>query len=205
MKKQWYFGILVSALALLVIVKEQSVVPNQEVVLQFEDVGVTSQEAQQAITNVKKQLESIGVEYTIVSKELEDGKLKIAYYSDADVEFIKRILSKTQNVALDHILYDQTGDGNQDPSHDASKDYSLSVYEIQTSLDADSDFNGVCITEIKQGQEGYFKYNSSGLFTQSNNDVNRCSDITQKINTNIAVAIDHTSYTIPEVRAGPIS
>jgi len=159
MKKKWYFGILVSALALLVIVKEQSVVPNQEVVLQFQDVEVTSQEARQAIANVKKQLESIGVEYTIVSKKLEDGKLKIAYYSDVDVEFIKKVLSETQNVALDHVLYDQTGDNDQGPVHDNSKDYSLSVYEIQKSIDTDSGFNGVCVIETKQGQEGYFKYN----------------------------------------------
>ncbi len=206
MKKKWYFGTLITALALLVVVQQQTVVPNQEIVLEFINIEVTSQEAQKAIAIVKKQLQSIGVNNARISKELKKGTLKISYYSDADVEFIKRILSTSQNVALDHVLYDQNESSSQFPVDENSKDYNLDVYEIQKSTDFDSDFSGISILEIKQEQDGSYGTKTYSFVTQiDDNDISRLIKVAQKVNKNIAIAIDNTSHNIPEVRAGPIS
>ncbi len=206
MKKKWYFRILTTALTLLVVVQQQTVVPNQEIVLEFINGEVTSLEAQKAIAIVKKQLQSIGVENARISRELKNGTLKIAYYSDADVAFIKRILSEKQNVALDHVFYDQNEDGNQFPLNQNSKDYNLDVYEIQKSRDFGSDFNGISVLEVKQEQDGDYNPNVPSFITGVEaNDINSLIKVAQKTHTNIAIAIDNTSHKIPEVRAGPIS
>ncbi|MFD2564585.1 hypothetical protein [Aquimarina rubra] len=206
MKKEWYFKILITAFTLLVVMQQQTVVPNQEIVLEFTDVEVTSLEAQNAITIVKKQLESIGVKNTRISKELHNGKLKIAYYSDADVESIKKIFSKEQRVALDHILYDKGNTGDQSPSDNNSSHYNLDVYKIHKSTDLDTDFNGIYVLEIKQKQDrasGSYAY--SFVTTNSTHHLDRLLKSAQKVNGAIAIAIDNTSYKIPEVRAGPFS
>ncbi len=202
MKKKWYFGILLTAFALLVVMQQQTVVPNQEIVLEFANVEVTSLEAQKAITIVKKQLQSIGVKNTKISRELKNGKLTIAYYSDADVAFIKRVLSKEQHLGLDHIVYDQNQKDDQFPIDENPNDYNLDVYEIQKSTDVD--FDGSFVLEIKQKQNRNFSsYNFVSVIDI--NEVDRLIKIAQKVHTDIAIAIDNTSRTIPEVRAGPIS
>ncbi|WP_298320071.1 hypothetical protein [uncultured Aquimarina sp.] len=207
MKKEWYFKILISAFALLVVMQQQTVVPNQEIVLEFTDIEVTSLEAQNAIAIVKKQLESIGVKNTRISKELHNGKLKISYYSDADVESIKKILAKEQNVALDHIFYDRKNGGeDQFPFNKNSSDYNLDVYKIHKSSDLDTDFNGIFVLEVKQKQErasSFYVYSFD-----SENDTYHLDNLiklAQKVNRSIAITIDNISHKIPEVRAGPIS
>ncbi|WP_103866413.1 hypothetical protein [Aquimarina sp. I32.4] len=206
MKKKWYFGTLITALALLVAIQQQALVPNQEIVLEFVDVEVTSLEAQNTIEIVKKQLQSIGVERTRISKGLENGKLTIAYYSEADVEDIKKILSKEHNVALDHVFYGETNDENQSPLDKNSKDYNFDVYEIQKSTDFNSDFNGKYVLEVKQKNGRHFSSTSySFIAVVDVNHIDRLIKVAQKVNRNIAIAIDTTSRIIPEVRAGPIS
>ncbi|WP_299442281.1 hypothetical protein [uncultured Aquimarina sp.] len=206
MKKEWYFRILITAFALLVVMQQQTVVPNQEIVLEFTDIEVTSLEAQNALSIVKKQLESIGVKNTRISEELHNGKLKIAYYSDADVESIKRILSEEQHVSLDHVFYDQNTTDNQLPLDKNPTNYNLDVYKIHKSTDIDTDFNGIYVLEIKQEQDrasGSYAY--SFVAENNTNNTDGLVNVAQKVNRSIVIAIDNTSYKIPEVRAGPIS
>ncbi len=208
MKKKWYFGTLLSALALLVIVQQQSVVPNQEIVLEFTSSEVSATEVQNAISDVTKQLQSIGVQHTRISKELKKGKLKISYYSDADVALIKRILSKDQNVTLGHIYY--TGDEGETeklPLDEDPKDYSFDVHEIQKSTNFDIDYSRAQVLEVKQEQKKYTGDDSHNVFAiiGGYEGINTNIKITQKIRTTIAVAIGVTSYDVPEIRAGPIS
>ncbi|WP_299220046.1 hypothetical protein [uncultured Aquimarina sp.] len=187
--------------------QQQTVVPNQEIVLEFTDIEITSLEAQNVITIVKKQLESIGVKNTRISEELYNGKLKISYYSDADVESIKKILSEEQHVALDHVFYDQNTSNDQLPLDKNSADYNLDVYKIQKSTDTDTDFNGIYVLEIKQKQDNRASgsYGYSFATENSNNNRSNLTELALKVNVAIAIGIDNTSYQIPEVRAGPIS
>ncbi|SEM19313.1 hypothetical protein SAMN04487910_4387 [Aquimarina amphilecti] len=206
MRKEWYFKILITAFALLVVMQHQTVVPNQEIVLEFTDVEVTSSEAQNAIALVKKQLESIGVRNTRISKDLNNGKLKIAYYSDADVESIKEILSKEQGVALNHILFDQNSADDQFPFNKNSSDYNLDVYKIQKSTDSNTDSNGIFVLEVKQKQDRASGFYAHSFVTENDIDhLARLTKLAQKVNKSIAITIDNISYKIPEVRAGPIS
>ncbi|WP_378183261.1 hypothetical protein [Aquimarina sp. SS2-1] len=206
MKKEWYFKILISAVALLVVMQQQTVVPNQEIVLEFTDVEVTSLEAQNAIAIVKKQLESIGVTNTRISKEPHNGRLKIAYYSDADVESIKKILSNERKVALNHAFYDEGSTQKSSPFDGDSSHYNLDVYQIQKSADLDSDFNGIYVLEVKQKQDrASGSYGHSFVAEHKAGHIDALLKLAQKVNSAISIAIDNITYKIPEVRAGPIS
>ena len=71
MKLKRYIGALIIVLTLLVVGQHQISVPNQQIVLQFVD-DVSSDETQNAVALVKKQLRDIGADNIIVS-DGEDG------------------------------------------------------------------------------------------------------------------------------------
>jgi len=81
--------------------QQQESVVNQELVLHFEDVQITSQEAQSTISTVKDELELLGVDNIQVKSE-NQGKLIITYYSHVDVVSLKKILSEKQNLKLQY-------------------------------------------------------------------------------------------------------
>ena len=61
MKMKWYFGALIIVFTLLGVYQNRISVPNQEIVLQFTDVNITSDEAENTIEIVKEQLQAIGI------------------------------------------------------------------------------------------------------------------------------------------------
>ncbi len=206
MTKKWYFGTLIAVLALLVAMQQETVVPNQEIVLEFANTKITSPEAQNAISIVKKQLHTIGVKNVRISKELKDGTLKITYYSDADVASIKKILSKKQNSALEHLVLDQNQKKDKlPPVNNDFEAYNLDVHELQKNTGFDTGFTGQYPLEIKQKQQRSTGFSHSFISRIDTDELNELIRVAQRIHTNIAIAIDNTSHNIPEVRAGPIS
>ena len=205
MIKKWYFGTLITVFALLVAMQQEAVVPNQEIVLEFANTKITSPEAQHAISIVKKQLHAIGVKNVRISKELKNGTLKITYYSNANVERIKKILSEKQNSALEHLVLDQNQKKDEfPPVNNDFEAYNFDVYEIQKSTDFDTGFTGQYPLEIKQKQRST-GFSHSFISKIDADELDELISVAQKIHKNIAIAIDHTSHNIPEVRAGPIS
>ncbi|GAA4108193.1 hypothetical protein GCM10022393_04030 [Aquimarina addita] len=200
---------MITAIALFVGFQQHTVVPNQEIVLEFVDVDITSPEAQNTIAIVKKQLQSIGVKNPVLSKNVKDGKLTITYYSNEDVAYIKRILSKEQHqhLAFNHILFNQHEDENQPfPLREHQKDYKLNVYEIYQGSDIGLDFNNAYTIEVTNELDRYsgpvlYDVNTAVDLTV----IHRLVNVARKVNTTIVISIDNTSYKIPEVRAGPIS
>lgn len=202
MKTRWYYSILTVMFVLLAgfATKEHYAVPNQEIVLQFTNDAITSNEAKNTISIVKQQLKSAGVE-NIQVKEQQDGYLKITYYSDSDVDSIKAVLSEVNLLELGY-LSDQNGDP-QIPSDDRSLSYNLDVYEIQQADDA-SDLGGKLALETKVEHERF--YNPNLFVPQKNVDEKElCKSVkvAYKFNRTVAIAIDNSSRKIPEVRAGP--
>ncbi|MFD2543633.1 hypothetical protein ACFSSB_14970 [Lacinutrix gracilariae] len=199
--KKWYICTLIIAFALLgYISKEQTAMPNQKIVLQFSNTAISSNEIENTVAIVKKQLVDFGVDNIHVSK-IENGQLKITYYSDADVVSIKNKLSNKERLAIDY-----TSKNNKDyPKVPVSKDaYNLDVYKIQDAKNASSGFDGKVALEPKIESDRYFNpnvYFSACLLQEE--ELTAYAQVAYKVHTNIAIAIDHTSYKIPEVRAGP--
>jgi len=206
MNKKGYFGILITAFTMLIVMRQQNVEPNQEIVVEFINIETTSTEAQNVIAVVKKQLQTIGVKNTRISKDIKNGKLKIAYYSEANIESIKKLLSEKQDVDSDRIVYQHTNNKDKElPSEKNVKDYKLDICEIQQSTDVGFDANSKFVLQIKQKRDGDFDTNLYSIFPHEYIRALGYNKNPKEIYTVIVCVLSNTIHNIPEVRAGPIS
>tara|TARA_R110002049_G_scaffold993_3_gene7167 strand:+ start:43807 stop:44427 length:621 start_codon:yes stop_codon:yes gene_type:complete len=205
MKQKWYISTLIIILTLIGVVCEQQVsLPNQEIVLQFTDARVSTEDAQNTLELVKKQLQDLGVE-NIKVKEQATGSIKITYYSDDDVALIKQILSKEHSLSLDYVPFSQEESDSRLPSKEIPITYNLDVHEIQKSHDAHWNLNGTLVLDVKQKTNHFFSPNVYASFSELEaKDKEAVSKVAFKVNKHIAIAINSIPHSIPEVRAGPI-
>ena len=205
MKLKRYFNVLIIVLAITgAIYQQQNTIANQEIAFQFSEVDTQSTEAQKTIAKITKQLEDFGVE-NIQIKE-DQGQLKISYFSDADVASIKNILSNDNAITLNYNTDKQQKNQDSDTENDSKVLYDLDVYEIQNGNDSQWDFDSKYVLELDSKADRFFNPNPyvSSLDTNSKH-TERLFKVAYKINKSIGIAIDHFSYKIPEVRAGPSS
>ena len=201
MKIKMQIGVIVILLAFLGTYIEQITIPNQQIVIQFSDTNISSENAENTIETVRQQLQSIGVTHIQIG-EHEGGQLKITYYSDAKVERIQNILSKEEGFKFaygpDH------SNSNDFPENRSVKDYELNISEIQNNSNTNWDFEGIQIVELNQKSDRFdnLKVNTTGerINTKQSNSIVK---VAMQINNSVATAIDNISYKIPEVRAGP--
>lgn len=202
MKNKWFISALLFALAIIGISLEQASMPNQEIVLQFADVEVTLDETEQAITLVKSQLEALDVD-NIQIQESGNGILKITYYSDIHVSEIKKIFSGDSGLAV-HKTSHTTSNNSKFPSEENLTSYQIDVYEIQKNIGiADSSGN---VVESKSEIIRFFTPDTyASISKQKGIEKNKTEKLAYTIHRKIAIAIDDSSYNIPEGRAGPLS
>ncbi len=198
MNSKWCFSVLIAILTLFGIQQSQVTLPNQEIVVQFTDVDISSDEAHNAIAQVKSQLQLLGAD-NIQVQEGFHGILKISYYSDSDVESIKKVLTDKRAINLDYAQQNQ----DEKSSENNTNAYNLDVYEIIDASNTDWDIEGISIVELKSENHRFFNPNIyTSVETIDNRD--RITRIALKVNTHIALAIDNSSFRIPETRAGPL-
>ncbi len=157
MNKRWYFFGFLIALAFLAISLEQTAVPNQEIVVQFNAKSINSDEAQRAISEVTDQLKSIGIEDFQVF-ETFNGTLKVTYYSTIDVAVIKNLFSKQNKLQFGETAFTEKGDSSKIPFHNDSNTYRLEVVKIQDNSGSDVGFHGLPV-EIKSLKDQYVNQN----------------------------------------------
>ena len=200
MKAKWLIVFFIASFTLLSIHQSQVFIPNQEIVLKFNN-GVTFGESQHTIAALKEQLQSLGV-HNIQLVEENDGALKIIYYSDLEVSVVKLKLSECQRM---HIGYTTEGNGKQQEKPSPSKEYNLDVYEIIEGADVDIAAKGY-IPDIKVENNRsftpklYISYHELEVKSSCELFENRTSSYENTI-----VEINKSSFKIPEVRAGPIA
>lgn len=201
---RWCISTLIFSLTVFGVISQQQIaVPNQEIVLQFTDVELTSEDAKNTITIVKAQLLELGVE-NIKVKAQQNGKLKISYYSDVDISSIKRNFSKNNNVVLDYTSANQDEKSNKFPSDDNSISYNLDVYEIQKNSDSGWDFDDAFVLDVEVKSDRFSDPNL--YFSVSDFDLGIASAIAgvaYKVRRNITIEIGDPIHSKPEVRAGP--
>jgi hypothetical protein len=204
MNSRWYISFLIITLTFLgsIASTQQVALPNQEIVLQFSSTNVSTQDTQNAITSVKQQLEIAGVN-EIKVQTLQNGQLKISYYSNSDVESIKDLLSNKCNLDLGYVSHDN--EQRHTPSEEKTIAYDFDVYEIIQQGDDVSELDNQLALEIKVENDRLINpnligFDDSKLYDTKDNQV----EVAYRYNRDIAIAIDHISYKIPEVRAGPL-
>ena len=205
MKIRWYIGTLIVIFTVLGVTNHQQIpLANQEIVLNFTHPDVKSNESQNIIAFVKKQLQAIGVNHIRV-EEKESGSLKIIYYSDTDVANVKKALSEGKNLLEVNMTSEEEKSPAKSPFSNDPKTYNLDVFEIHKQ-DLETGFDGKYAIELKTEYNRFFISNLN-VFNNEIDARHLESAIKEAFNfcKNITIALDNTSHKIPEVRAGPCS
>lgn len=201
MNTKWYISTLIIILALIGLNQEQTKVANQQIVLQFSDIEMTSVTAHDdAIATITKKLQTFGIA-NIEIIENDDTQLSIRYYSDIDALSIGKFLSQDCQLALTYSGLDQLP--IDFPEDKLPESCSIVVSDLQQQTDDGLGLNGKFAFELNQD---YKRFSNPVVIPHNNLIVFEQDAIVQvayKINKVIAIAIDNTSRTIPEVRAGP--
>ena len=203
MKPKWYLNTFILIIAFLGAVLQQFSVPNQEIVLQFEGHEISLDETENAIADVKKLLQDIGIKKIKVYKGA-NGVLKISYFSQVDVVSIKKIFSKEKALKLSYSSLDFGENPFKVPTKKKSITYQLDVFEIQKSKENALDSNGLVIESSTKNDpffnlDVYYPYLLKELRLK-----NRIEKVAYNIFGNKSIEIDNASHNIPKVRAGPV-
>jgi hypothetical protein len=201
---RWYIPVLIIVLAFFGISKEKSTLPNQEIVVQFDANSVSTDEAQRAVSEITTQLKAIGVADVQVS-ELQDGKLKVTYYSTIDVAVVKNLFYKQNKLQIGDTAFNEKEGSAKIPFSSDSNTYKLEVIKIQKDYGSDLGFHGFPV-EVKSIKDQYLKQ----VFFLATDDNNfslkqNFENVAYRNYRNVSLLIDTTSHKIPEVRAGPLS
>ena len=203
MKPKWYLSTFILIVAFLGAGLQQFSAPNQEIVLQFEDKAISLVETENAIANIKKQLQDIGVEKIQVYKGA-NGVLKISYFSEIDVVSIKKIFSKEKALKLSYSLLDFGEGSSKMPSKNKSNTYQLDVFEIQKSNGNEGDSNGLVVELLPENDRSFNPDVYYSALLQELRFKNKIEKVAYIIYSNKSIEIDNSSYNTPEVRAGPV-
>jgi hypothetical protein len=203
MKPKWYLGAFILIIAFLGAGLQQFSAPNQEIVLQFEDQEISLVETENAIANIKKQLQDIGVEKIQVYKG-DNGVLKISYFSEIDVVSIKKLFSKEKALKLSYSSLDFEEGSSKTPFKNKSNTYQLDVFEIQKSNGNEGDLNGLVVELLPENDRSFNPDVYCSALVQDVIFKNKIEKVAYIIYSNRSSEIDNASYNIPEVRAGPV-
>lgn len=195
MRAKWYISTIFLLFISFGAFQNQVSIPNQEIVLEFVDTKINTNDIENTIAVVKEKLLTIGVS-NIKIKKTQNGTLKISYYSAVDIDNIKEKLAKEDNLVLNK------NSENKEKNKDSS-DYNIDIYELTNETDiSKSDKNFVF--EIKSNSDRFTTYNYYAYFKKvDQHKENQLFKTTYKANKNNPFTKDHSSHKEPEVRAGP--
>jgi hypothetical protein len=199
MNAKWCVSTLFIILALLGLSQEQKKASNQQILLQFVDVELASGTAHDdVLVAITKKLEVLGVD-TIEIVENDGSQLSIRYYSDVDADSVKEFLSQENQLSLAN----EEESPSDSPKKELPETYNLVVSDLHQQAENGVTINATLVVPQKHDAKTFshpvvLTFSETIVFEQD-----AIVDTAYKINTTIAIAIDNTSRTIPEVRAGP--
>ena len=201
---RWCISVLIFSLTLFGAVSQQQIlVPNQEIVLQFQDVDLTSNQTDNTVATVKQQLKTLGAE-NIQVLALENGILKITYYSDADIASIKETFSEESTIALHLSAHTQDKDSSSFPFEESNVTYNLDVYEIQNGSASGWDFDGVIGLDVESKSNRFLDPNYLFIENVGYKYQDNLLEVSYRVRREITIQLSDPLHSIPEVRAGPI-
>jgi hypothetical protein len=202
MNTKWYLGALLIILALIGLNQEQTKAANQQIVLQFSEADKTSVTAQEdALATIIAKLQNLGID-TIELIENDGTQLSIRYYSSIDALSVGDFLSAGSDFSL---TYKDVLEHKDDfPSEELPDSFNLVVTDLHQSNDGFG-ANGKFAFELNQDYNRFsnpvvYQFNDALVLNQD-----ATERVAYKISGFIAIAIDHISFIIPEVRAGPVA
>lgn len=204
MQLKRYIGAIIFILSFLAVISQQEFnVPNQEIVLEFNHGEVTSSQAESTVAHIKQQLQVLGASQIKVQQTVS-GKLKITYYSDADVASIKKTFTKDLERNLDSNVFSKTNNQTELPSKVPSIAYNLDVFEIQNANNSGWDLDGKCVLTTDTKSDRFSDPNVFFFIEVVNVSLeDNTVKTAYKVRRNVLISTENNLHKIPEGRAGP--
>ncbi|SDS75402.1 hypothetical protein [Winogradskyella sediminis] len=202
MKTKLHFGLIVILLAFLGTYLEQNTLPNQQIVIQFSDTDISTEDTENAIESIQNKLHSIGVTRIQIGHS-KDGQLRILYHSNTDVGYIQKALYNVEEL---NIAYNAGQPNSEDfPEPKDQKDYELNISEIKSNTNINWDFERTQIVEVNQKTDRWL-FSKTYSFGGCLQNIERYYDqnVAILISNHARLVIDNICDIIPEVRAGPL-
>ena len=199
MRNKWFISAFIIALAIISISLEHRAVPNQEIIITFSDTEANLSQTEHAITLVKNKLSSLEVD-NIKVEQLDNGSLKVSYYSTVDITEIKNLLSPSSP----HPVHPLENDNSGMPGENEIALYELDVYKIQDSTDMEGAAGLIVESKSESTRSSTVKVYAS-LHKPSARTVTSQTHTAYSIHKRSDIAFINSSYNIPETRAGPVS
>ncbi len=198
MLKNWYLATFAILLTIVSAAFVPFSVPNQEIVVQFKD-AISLQDENAAIAQVRAKLLRLGAE-DVQIKRLDDGSLKITYFSDVAVSSIQETFARDQQG-----LFENTTNNTDLPYQDSADYYQFTIKEIggDTAI-----YNGLKghVFEVETKSNRFYPpefFSSASVLTKE--DQLLLESISIKIGNQPEIVVDYSSRLLPETRAGPIA
>lgn len=201
MKAKWYVCTLLIVFTLLGTFHENISLPNQEIVLEFNDVEIAKEEVESTITDIKKRLIDAGASSIRVNKT-KNSTLKITYYSGINVANIKQVLSKKGSLIANNTK--ENKDKSNFPSQREPSNYNIDVYELNNDINI-SNFDNKSLLEIKYDPQRYTTTKTHvSIENILKNQDNKLFKIAFNLNKNLSIFKSCKPQNKQEVRAGPV-
>lgn len=201
---RWYIPICLIVLAYFGISEERSTLPNQEIIVRFDASTVGPEKAQQAISEVTEKLKAIGVQQIQVSA-LQDGGLKVSYYSEMGVSQIQQLFREHGGPhGVDFAKHANRIPFQQPFGNDSGSFYRVAIVKIQEDAGSQMGLHGFPV-EIKNLKD----YNFLPVISLATNHTEffgtEIENVSLKNYGELSLIRTLTPHYIPEVRAGPTS
>ena len=185
--------------------QRQTMLPNQEIILRFENKNVPSSEVLQTVEIIKKQLQLLGIDDVQLYKSPGRQSLRITYYSAVESKCIQNFLSDSPGITKRFIVDKQDPEEPVSDQKDTNNEYIVSVYDLQAGEDTTVQFLSYIL------QKDTFKKLKNDLAQTSSifsYDIKSLENVSGERNRRYLYAelfSDSNANYIPESRAGPFS
>ena len=202
-QKKWYFLLLLLVFTVIGISTQKSITPNQEIVVQFPEREISSENEQQTIKAITQQLLSIGVKAVVVDVTGK-GIFKITYFSTLPIAVVKSKLTHIDSDVINPSYSLPSQNNPSIPFQELQEDIVIAVFEIQKGAVSKSNLDGNLValkfkSNRLQKPDLYACKLSFIVVTAHTKSYKNSIDFSVSLKPNVL------HYAIPQVRAGPVS
>ncbi|OZV66792.1 hypothetical protein [Winogradskyella aurantia] len=175
--------------------------PNQQILVNFTATDISSYDTKSAIENIEVVLGLQGAEKIQIS-ELQNGQLKITYYSNTDIYRIKNAL--TREIGFHFNLDDNREHSKHTSKEQGHTDYRLKISELngETGISWHFDATEVITPNFKSDRFSPIKLKTYARLNPSDTSNKRLVGSLVSYHPS-TVYKKKNAYKIPQVRAGP--
>lgn len=201
MNVKWIYASIIVLLALVGTKVKQPIVPNQELLVHFDENAVIAGEVEDAVSIITNQLHTIGAQSIKVFKSA-NGIIRVTYFSDTEVTSIEQSFSKNAQRSLAYALSNPL-QKQSFPLQEQLKSYKVAISKISPANDIAHSNKAIQIHFDPDVTRFYQPLVLGSAFIVNGLTKYSPEQATLKIQKGVVCSIDTFLYKIPEVRAGP--